>query len=513
MKVAEVQDNEQNSRFRPEMICDAQEAAVGLSANFQNRKENKTKAVILHTISDFRDVVGKIPNMFSEAKNFLLAGIGSFQSRLMEELNPLEEVVMDNESKVEAATEAKAKREAAVLQQLSKLNDEIEALKAETERLEQSHSSLNAAYENITYGQTGFLEFFKNLKPGRRKTLSEEARIKASQASDDWRSSRRKLSAKRLEHGELESKWSSEKYRSNQDLRSMSINLEKAQAALVKKIDEINIRLQYWIIRLQKDIDKCASGGNLNQVDMLAIDVRSRANGIAAIGGKEVDQFANEFARLSASIASPQGLNPISADPGKGKQDSFEYFVDDSTGPVPTFFYTGQILETANDSVSKGFVSCTLVEVFSPKSKRHVAFHLPPLWIKEFGMTKTANFLEYNPLFFYGKLKKFIEQEGCDFEDLDVKIISGINVPPDEVAASFRAIGCDEKKIGIFQLPTSDFSTLTLADRRKILVVGEEIVFLEPGRTTQENVYTTVGGNNGIGHRFYSTSGESRYVV
>lgn len=514
MSTAESQQEQPVVRFKPGMIDDAKKAAVDLAEDFHSRKQDKTKAAILHTITNFEEVVGKIPDLFAKGKEYLLASIGDFKDRMLAELKPVEAVFEAKEDEFEAAVRAKAERETAVLQQLAQLKTEMDTLESETENLNQSHSTLNAEYSAILHNKKGFVESLRNLKPGRRKALLEAARLQATKAFDDKGRSRSEFVKKRSQHSSLKSQWDTEKYRADQNIESLRRDLEKAQKALVKKIDEINELMEIRIIRLQENIESCAQGGNLNEVDITNIDVRSRTNGIAAMVSKDVDLFTGELATLAAYKASPQGLHPVSADPGDKNQTSFEYFVDDSAAKSPTLFYTGQILETAKDSVSRRFVSCALVEVFSPKSSRHVAFHLPPRWIKDnFGQTKTAHFLEYNPLFFYQNLEKFVEREGCDFADLDVKIVSGLNVPPDQVAASLKAIGCDEKRIGVFQLPADNFSTLTIADRKKVLVVGEEVKFLQPGETTDAPIYTTIGGNNGRGHWLYTAPGQSRYVV
>lgn len=514
MRPVEDQQSAQKSpRFTPDIIDDARAGVHSLADNFERRKEDKTKAAILQTISGFKDVVGKIPDLFTKEKEFLLLGIGDFATMVEEELTPFEKAVDAKSAEVEAATKALAERSAVVLQQLAALQQEIDNLKETTEQLRQSEEKLKGEYEQVTHGNNGLWEWTKNLKPGRKKALSEAARLAASQAFKDHSTSRERLRAKQSEHYNLKTSWDSEKFHKARDVKDLNQKLKKAQEELVQKFERLNVRLIDWIRRLHSDIEACANGGSLNMVDIRVIDTRSRANGIAAMASKDLDQFSDKLDDLSAYRTSGQGVHPISADPGDNNQTSFEYFVDDSTGPEPTLFYTGQILETSNDSVSRRFVACTLVEVFSPKSKKHVAFHLPPRWMKQFGMTQGANFSEYNPLFFYEKLKDFVQKEGCDFEDLDIKIVSGVNVPPDQIAASLKAIGCDEKKIGVFQLPVSDFSTLTLAEHRKVLILGEKIKFLEPGERRDGDIFIALGGDNGRGQAFYDAPGISRFAL
>ncbi len=530
------QDIQQKPRFHPGIIDDASKAAAEIVANYQERRSSKTKDTVLQTISEFEEVIAKIPDIFAKDKELLSIGFGSFKDHAVQELAPFEAKIVANKDKSEAATAALAARESTVLAKLAELQEEINVLKKKTEELEAAHNSLTAEYERITYGKLGFMELLKNLKPGRKKFLSGEAGLKVSQALENYKKSKLQLREKQSAKSNLESDWNREKYRANDAIYPTERTLEETQEQLENKIKEIFKELGKWLTRLQKDIENCSNGAGLNEVNLLTVDVRSRVDGVRAMASQEVDRFTSEFERLSAykkfalQISAPapsrhsdsnreaipfhSGLHPISADPGDGNQTSFQYFVDDKVGPTPTLFYTGQILETVNDSVSRRFVSCVLVEVFSPKSSRHVAFHLPPRWMRLNGMTQGAHFLEYNPLFFYEKLKEFVEKEGCDFEDLDIKVVSGINVPPDQIQASLKALGCDEKKIGLFQLPSSNFSTLTLADQKKILILGGPSKFLEPGQTTNQDVFSTVGGgNNGYGHKFLETPAESRYVV
>lgn len=173
------------------------------------------------------------------------------------------------------------------------------------------------------------------------------------------------------------------------------------------------------------------------------------------------------------------------------KAEDVKRFAEDEIHDMPTIIYTAQCLETDNDVVSGGFYGCCFIEIFIPNQKRHLAFHLPA----EFNPMKgTGSYALWTPDFFHTYLHAFMERNKCSFETLQITIVSGVMIPPNEIKASFLALGCDDENINCLQLPINDFSVMTFSQAQSILLRGDRAEYLEPSEAPPRGQILRVTG-------------------
>lgn len=504
--------------FRPHDIVDAQRETQDLLGSFEVQKANKSTNSLSSLVTQFRSVIDKIPEIFKEEKEFFGRVMEDFAGKLRTEIGPLESQLGAADGQLEGLKTQKAQKMVAIDLRLGVLARELEVLENELVDAASCYDRLLARYDSLASGKAGFGEALRNLLPGRKSKTVEAARVAASGAFDDKREKNTAVRRKKIAISDEKNALEREESEFSREVKRLESDRDKIGSAISAKLGSLYSLFSDWISRLKSDVEYLSKGGRLNSVDIISIDTRSRVNGFRASADGVGSEFGDDLKQLAVYDANQKDLRPLTADPGDKNQSTFEYLRDNEPNSKPALFYTGQILETVNDSVSRRFVGCSLVEVFSPSSRKHVAFHLPPTWItKSFTGERTANFLEYNPLFFYTKLKQFVEDENCDFEDLEVKIVSGVIIPPDQIAASLRAIGVQEGKISVVQLPADNFATLTIAGKRKILINGEEVQFVGDDEKRvpdwQERVFTTVGGRSGRGYGYYATGDAVRFAV
>lgn len=480
--------------FRPENLSQAKTHAQELANNFLSTASHSPTS-ITEAIKSFKDVVEEIPSMFEREKNYLTQGIEYFQNNKVSDLPPLESQISELEKSLETKRNSKLLAQKKFDEAMKVIQTEIENLTKEANAAKTQAQDTSAEYDNLASESSNPDEI-------------EAKRIEGKTAIDISQSTDRSLRGKKIEKYDIKHEGEREIFRMEDEIKEEEKQLEKHKKVLLEKVKELSRTLSEWISVLQERIKFCESGGDLHDIDIARIDTKARVEGVLAELTELLEAYSKEFDRLDSFAGSDSKLRPVSPNPGRENQESFKYFRDNEENSSPALFYTGQILDTCNDSASREFVSCCIVEVFSPKSKRHVAFHLPPPWIKKF-MQTTGSFKRYGAGFFYENLKDFVESENCSFEDLNITIVSGVAVPPDQIAVSLELVGCKREKIKVAQVPADNFFTLTLADQKRILIQGQEVKFKTEHEVAEEHHFRTMGKKQP-----YQTTGEKvRFVV
>jgi hypothetical protein len=221
------------------------------------------------------------------------------------------------------------------------------------------------------------------------------------------------------------------------------------------------------------------NGSGINKVDLVSISTKSRVEKCLE---KSVRIAGNDdrLIKMQRCLRNPEDVIRITDDSFSGVSISdtndVQSLIEKETHEQPTVVYSGQCLETENDVISGGFYGCCLAEVFLPNKRCHVSFHLPAEWND---MNNTGSYSLWTPGFFYRYLSESMKRHECNFEDLNIKIVVGIQIPPDEIKASFLALGCKTENVNLYQLPIYNFSTMTSADKQNILIIGKKAEYLE----------------------------------
>ena len=473
--------------------------------------EKADPEVIESCVKVLNESVEAVPDIFAENKEYIKGYVEEFERKLADAVQPLEEQRSSLNRKIESLKSQKEAIETKQGLEMSKLQGKIDGLVAEKETLDEEYKAICSRVEAIASGNISMREKWALI--GRKKSKLRQLREEGTAKYEAAGAKSQELRSIKSEKFRLDDEHQDAVRKVQHEIDDVERELRKCEEDLVKNYQKFFADLGYLIGCMKRDIDRLVEGGNLNFVETINVDTRARVQASLAYANAQDPENAEAFTKLTKYRRSAESDSEAEA---RMRGETYEGRRETELNDEPTVFYTNQSLDTGNDSVSSRFQRCALVEVFSPKSQRHVSFHLAPKTQRIRG-EDGGTFSYLKPKFFYDALQGLLQEEGCGFDELQVKIVSGLTVPPDQIRASLAAIGCDEEKMKLVQLPISDFTALTVAAERKILIEGEEVElfdFRQQRRPGDERDRFIVSTASGPGLHTISKTGEvNRYVV